>query len=197
MDIGSVFLGLALGLLIIFVVAQPFMEGRGVREKKLSETDALITDREQLLTALRDLDFDHATGKITDEDYAPQRAQLVAQSAAVLKQLDDLKPLGPRPLAAGPDESDDLAVLPIEDYIEAEIAARRQAGPAHGQSLASATNTLACPQCGASAQIGDRFCPKCGTTLAHACLDCGHTLRPADRFCPRCGAKQAEAQLTH
>ena len=92
MDIGSVFLGLALGLLIVFIVAQPFLEGQGVREKKLSETDALITEREQLLTALRDLDFDHATGKITEEDYAPQRAQLVAQSAAVLKQLDDLLP---------------------------------------------------------------------------------------------------------
>lgn len=194
MDIGSVFLGLALGLLIVFIVAQPFLEGQGVREKKLNEADALITEREQLLTALRDLDFDHATGKITDEDYAPQRAQLLAEGAAVLKQLDDLKPLGSRPLTNDNTESENLTLLPIEDLIEAEIAARRQT---NGRASTAPTSNLACPQCGASAQVGDRFCPKCGTTLAHACLDCGHALRPDDRFCPRCGAKQAEAQLTH
>ena len=186
MDIGSILLGLALGLLIVFVVAQPFLDGRGVREKKLSEADHLITEREQLLAALRDLDFDHATGKITEEDYAPQRAQLVAQSAAVLKQIDDLKPLGPRP------EPEALTALPLEDLIEAEIAARRQT---NGRASSLAPGELACPHCGASAHVGDRFCPKCGTTLAHICRDCGHALRPDDRFCPRCGAKQAEVQL--
>jgi hypothetical protein len=191
MDIGSVFLGLALGLLIVLIVAQPFLEGQGVREQKLSKTDSLIVKREQTLTALRDLDFDHATGKITDEDYAPQRAHLVAQGAAVLKQIDDLTPREPRPLPAR------LTVLPTEDDLEAEIAARRKAQRARSVPVAQPrpADAMACPQCGVSVQSSDRFCPKCGTTLAQTCLDCGHSLRPTDRFCPHCGARQAEAQL--
>lgn len=187
MDIGSLLLGLALGLGIIFIVAQPFLDGQNVREKKLSETDALITEREQLLTALRDLDFDRATGKITDEDYAPQRAQLVAQSATVLKQLDALQPAVP---TASPS-------LPLEDLIEAEIAARRQHVPTNGHASPAPAGKPACPHCGALAHLGDRFCPQCGGTLAHLCSTCGHTLQPDDRFCSRCGAKQADAQQAH
>ena len=32
--------------------------------------------------------MDHATGKVNDEDYTRLRAELVAQAAAVLKQID-------------------------------------------------------------------------------------------------------------
>lgn len=191
MDIGSALLGLALGLMITLIVAQPFLEGRSVLEQQSSPLDQLITEREQLLAALRDLDFDHATGKITNEDYAPQREQLVTQSATVLKQIDDLKPL------ESSREAETVTALSIEDFIEAEIAARRQTGPTNRPALTLPVNEFACSQCGTSAHVGDRFCPNCGATLAHLCHDCGHTLQPDDRFCARCGAKQAEAQLAH
>jgi len=43
-----------------------------------------------------------------------------------------------------------------------------------------------CPSCG-GAVGGGRFCPHCGTPLAHACSGCGKTLPSGAKFCPECG----------
>jgi len=189
MDIGSLLLSLALLLLVGFIVARPILEQRGAREKEISRADQLVAERESLLTALRDLDFDHATGKISDEDYAPQRAQLVAQGVAVLKQLDALRPALREDTASAADEIERAvaarrktrAAATVEDQIEAEVAARRKPVPA--------ANAVICPNCGASAQPGDRFCPKCGQTLALTCANCGAPAHPGDQFCATCGTK--------
>ena len=163
MDIGSLLLGLALFLLVAFIVARPILEQQGVREKEISRADQLAAERDSLLNALRDLDFDHATGKIGDEDYAPQRAQLVAQGVAVLKQLDAL---GSNRGAASADDEIERAVAArrktragpnVEDQIEAEVSTRRRPAPA--------ADAVKCPACGHPAQPDDRFCAKCGTKL--------------------------------
>ena len=173
MDIASLLLGLAVLLLVAFVVARPLLEQRGVREKEISRADQLLAERDGLLTTLRDLDFDHATGKIGDEDYAPQRAQLVAQGVAVLKQLDGLGRAGresrqtddtlEQAIAARRAKTAARAAPGPEDVIEAEIAARRKLSSEARR--APAANTVTCPNCGAPAQPGDLFCGKCGTKL--------------------------------
>lgn len=114
MDLGSIFIGALLFALVIFLVAQPLIEQRGVREKRVTRTDALLAERETILDALRDLDFDHAMGKLTTEDYTPQRLQLVARGAAVLRELDTL---GVTTAASA------------EDEIERAVAARRKGKP--------------------------------------------------------------------
>ena len=58
-----------------------------------------------------------------------------------------------------------------------------------------------CPSCGTQARDGDRFCAKCGASLAgvasstakpHAfCTSCGAPLAADDRFCARCGTAAA------
>ena len=111
MDIGSLLISAALAIVVAFVVAQPLVEGRNTREKPVSQLDRLTAERETVLTALRDLDFDHATGKLSDEDYAPQRAALVAQGVEVLKQLE----------AAGHNGKGRA-----EDALEREISRRRK-----------------------------------------------------------------------
>jgi hypothetical protein len=137
-----------------------------VREKAITPADHLLAEYEQTLTALRDLDFDHATGKIADEDHAPQRAQLAAQGAALLRQLDAL---GIQPATPATDDDDDIeravaarrrstTATGVDDRIEAEVAARRKAASGAG----------ACPQCGTPFQPGDRFCARCGTRLSAA-----------------------------
>jgi RNA polymerase subunit RPABC4/transcription elongation factor Spt4 len=200
MDIGSLLLGLALFLLVAFVVAAPLFERRQLHEKELSAADTLTAERETLLTALRDLDFDHATGKISAEDYAPQRAQLVAQGVEVLKQLDALG-LSERAPAADGDDAIERAIAArrkpatgrtADESIEAQIAARRK--PASDQRPAPAAGKVTCSNCGTLANSGDRFCPKCGQTLALTCLECGRPIRPGDHFCAACGAKLQPAE---
>lgn len=141
MDIGSLLIGLALLIGVAFFIIQPFLERRALREKPVTEAEALTAERESLLIALRDLDFDYATGKITTEDYTPQRAELVARGVAVLKQLDAL--------------GVSTAAAPAEDEIERAIAQRRRARPS-------------CAECGAALEAGDRFCRSCGAKIVRA-----------------------------
>jgi hypothetical protein len=163
MDLGSVLLGLALLALVAFIVARPLLERRGMREKEITPADRRLADYEQTLTALRDLDFDHATGKITDEDHTSQRTQLVAKGAALLRQLDAL---GVKPAAATDDDEIEQAVAArrktataaaVDDRIEAEVAVRRKAAAG-----------AVCPTCSTPYLPGDRFCAKCGTKLPQA-----------------------------
>jgi hypothetical protein len=148
MDLGSILLGLALLLVVSFVVLRPILE-RSAAEVDESPADPLLLTREQVLTQLRDLDFDHATGKLNEDDYAAQRAQLMAQGVAVLKELDSQ---AAPPVGQVPDEIEPL------DEIERAIARRRAPRPV-------APAVLHCPNCAAVVSAGDRFCPKCGEPL--------------------------------
>lgn len=205
MDIGSIFIGLALLALVAFVVAQPFLENQGVRERPVTQAEALTAEREQVLDALRDLDFDHAMGKLADEDYTPQRARLLARGVELLKQLDAVTAAAPaRPGAAEAlDDQLERAVAARrkaraggassdpEAQMEAAIAARRAPQPA-------AAAGRACIQCGAGLQANDRFCPKCGAHVAAlpACAQCGTPLKSGDRFCGKCGTPAPDAAVT-
>jgi hypothetical protein len=198
MDIGSILLGVAVLVLAAFLISQPLLDRGQQRAKTLSEADRLREHRDQLLVTLRDLDFDHASGKIQDEDYNPLRAKLVAEGAAVLKQLDELRPAASdrlesqleqaiaarrqRPVAA-------VAPAAPADDLERAIAARRRGtAPAAGptspapaddieQAIAARRKVrpaaesgakIYCPQCGQAALAGDKFCAKCGAKLPGA-----------------------------
>ena len=176
MDIGSLLLGLALLLVIAFVVARPLLEQTGLREAPPSPADRLLGDRERVLTQLRDLDFDHAMSKINEVDYAGQRGQLVAEGVAILKQLDGLGLAPGQPAGAPPAPADEIeaAVAQLrarraasartapagdaEAEIEASVAERRSSKLPGGDQLF-------CGQCGAEAVAGDRFCARCGSPL--------------------------------
>ena len=180
MDLGSLLLGLALLLMVSFLVARPLLLGGDPRERPARDrqADQLYFDRERVLAQLRDLDFDHATGKLAEDDYAAQRANLVAQGVAVLKQLDALGPGAARPNGADPSPADE---------IEAAITAARQrsvhqpltaAEPASaasdqpnrrtGAKLTAGASSVTCPNCGRAARPGDQFCGGCGQRLPGA-----------------------------
>jgi hypothetical protein len=144
---------------------------------------SLEAQRESLYTQIKELDLDHATGKLNDEDYARLRADLVAQAAAVLKQIDGVtqspasatvKVAAPTP-TAGTDDVEALiaarrktrsttaaptsaAPKTADADAEAAIAARRK-------TTAPAATALTCPQCGKPITADDAFCAKCGAAL--------------------------------
>jgi hypothetical protein len=181
MDIGSIFLILALLLLVIIFVSRPLLDRNrqisadGEEEHQLSY---LLAERDRMLNALQELDFDHALGKIPDEDYPSQRAILLQRGAQVLRSLDEIQA----------QESDQ----DLEERIEAAIAARRADAAAYKESIPEPVLAVAgaspddelelmlsnrrrarqersagfCSQCGGPVQKSDRFCPKCGNSLA-------------------------------
>lgn len=183
MDAGSLLLALALLVVVTVFVLRPLVEKRGAKTfrahaqsnaKEGGTREALLRQRDAIYAAIRELDFDFRLGKVSEEDYRPQRERLALQGVAILKQLDALSPDGDAEL---------------EGEIEAEIARRRrkrtgppgQKAPAHQAGLSDAeieaqiralrrkgaTPPVAstCPRCGAATAPEDRFCRKCGAAL--------------------------------
>lgn len=182
MDLGSLFLLIALLVIVSLFISRPFFEKRlAGNEEVLSRMDhdrsALMAERDRLLNALQELDFDYALGKIPQDEFPSQRAALLGRGAEVLRSLDSMEPSGRADKA--------------EDRLEAMIAARRAdtapegATPARrwaGATAVEAEEDLEiqlsarrrqrqeksagfCPHCGGPLLKSDRFCSKCGTTL--------------------------------
>jgi hypothetical protein len=69
-------LGGALALAAVVFVARPFLREPAPRSDVLNEPDELerrrielVEERDRALAALKELEFDHRTGKLNDEDY--------------------------------------------------------------------------------------------------------------------------------
>jgi hypothetical protein len=77
------------------LVARPFLREPAPADDRLrgpgpeEETRiALEEERDRALAALKELEFDHRTGKVSDEDYRAQVGPLRRRAAAALKALD-------------------------------------------------------------------------------------------------------------
>lgn len=74
-------IALAAGVVASFLFAP--LRGDGVQEE-LPE-DGTRSEREAVYASLRDLEHDHETAKLSDDDYASMRAELRARAAALLR----------------------------------------------------------------------------------------------------------------
>jgi hypothetical protein len=93
----TVALVLAVALVVgcIVVVALPFLREPDPESDVLDELDAdergqleLLESRDRALAALKELEFDHRTGTVSDEDYRAQVGVLRREAAAALSALD-------------------------------------------------------------------------------------------------------------
>ena len=84
MQISALLIGIVLLCAAIAYVSLPFWEKR-----KKSIKDSIGTQpeagHEAVLAALRDLDFDFKTGKVSEDDYQSLRAQLLVQAAQYIE----------------------------------------------------------------------------------------------------------------
>jgi len=172
----AILIGIVMLAGIALYVSRPLLQANRVKKSSGVDASALEAQRESLYTQIKELDMDHATGTVNDEDYASQRAILVAQAADVLKQIDGL---AATPLSSE-DEAEALiaarrkirsdfaaptaAVATAADAdVEAAIAARRKAVAPVVSS--PALHSPVCPKCGKPIKSDDAFCAKCGAAL--------------------------------
>ena len=166
MDIGSILLILAVFVLAAGFVMRPLLEAESdmVSEEE-QNLSSLMAERERILNALAELDFDHTMGKVPEEIYPVRRQQLAEAGVEILRMIDKQQQNGARVVPAQISEP----VLserkkPVEegkeeeDPLEALIAARRdqQGVPLPGKY---------CSQCGQGVLPGDKFCSHCGIVL--------------------------------
>lgn len=150
MEVQSLLLILGVLLLAAAFVAQPFIGAARPSPAADRTRSRLLAEQERLINALRELDFDHALGKVPAEDYPLQRAELVRQGAEVMRQLDELPSARGRPRQS-------RAVSVTDDAIEERITSRRSERREKAGGF--------CPHCGKVVLAADRFCSHCGKSL--------------------------------
>jgi hypothetical protein len=113
----------------------------------------LLSQREAAYSAIKDLEFDHAQGKISDADYTDLRAKYETKALGILQQLEAFG----RPAMKS---ASGLLHLPNHgcpqcgEPFQGNDRFCRSCGAVLGQR---------CRTCGAAISSDDKFCARCGT----------------------------------
>ena len=156
----ALLLGTVLSVLALSFVLFPLFSGRQPTASRRVSADAdESSPSRRALAALREVEFDRETGKLSDEDYAALRAEYTSEALAAMRAEGSAQ--------ASPDEVEAV----ILKYRARQLACGH-CGPrpetdalycsACGRYLAGA-----CGSCGAAiTEVGARYCLSCGKTLA-------------------------------
>ena len=96
-EVAALALGALLAVVCVVFAARPFLREPDAppAADRLVEPDAaarerlrLVEERDRALAALKELEFDHRTGKVSDEDYRALVGPLRARAAEALRALE-------------------------------------------------------------------------------------------------------------
>jgi hypothetical protein len=95
MNAVAIALAALLAVVVVVFAARPFLREPEAADDRLDEpTQAekerlrLAEERDRALAALKELEFDHRTGKISDDDYREQVGPLRRQAAEAIRTLE-------------------------------------------------------------------------------------------------------------
>ena len=158
-------LALAFVLLPLVTAAAPPSAASRARLARKAERD-VASAQGSAIDALREVEFDRATGKLSDSDYEALKATYTSQALAALRAHDS---------------SDAVAALAAEDPAEAAVLRYRDA-----------IGVGACPAHGPRPELDALYCSECGRYLAGKCTHCHAPVsEPGARFCTECGESLA------
>ncbi|MEP7326815.1 MAG: zinc ribbon domain-containing protein [Gemmatimonadota bacterium] len=170
---------LVLGALVLAFVVSPLLRrNRGRVNGPVEWIDPEETPKGIALAALKEIEFDRETGKLSDTDYQMLMARYTGQAVEAMRAEDET---GQSAAGEVPPSGVDSAAA-VESVIAAKVRAIRSGGTAPS-----------CPTCGPRPESDAIFCSHCGTRLptGHACDGCGSVLPSDGRFCESCGRKVA------
>lgn len=160
------------GVATVWLVLQPLIVPGRPSAPVFEPLDPEETPRGVALAALKEIEFDRETGKLSDEDYAYLKGKY---TGAALQALRAESAAAAEPGAGDGD---------VEVLIAARVRALRSA-------LTSAPpGAPTCPACGPRPEPDAVFCSSCGQRLQEGgvCAGCGAELGPGSRFCAVCGS---------
>jgi hypothetical protein len=164
-------LALAIGTLLavgaLAYVLYPLLIGPIPVRRTASATKPTAKSAEQeAIVALREIEFDRVTGKLSDADYAELKARYTARALQAM-----------RATTAASDVVDGAAAS--DDVIEAAVSAYRE-------------RMRSCPNCGPRPEPDAVYCSNCGRYLPGACEECGASVTESGAaFCASCGRELA------
>jgi hypothetical protein len=165
------------GLAVLWLVLQPIIRPSPDRPRPFEPSDPEETPKGIALTALKEIEFDRETGKLSDSDYEFLKGKYTARALDALRQEE----------GAAFDE--------IEIMVATKVRARRFASAATSSNAPTATfqSAPSCAVCGPRPEADALFCSGCGLRLSppSACAGCDAALSPDSRFCESCGRQVA------
>ena len=163
--------GIALAVIALAIVLAPVFSDDAPSEIRAEHRTApkLEIDDEPVpgsaIEALREIEFDRETGKLSEDDYDGMKARYTTQALVELRAQDAASGAGTS--VAAPT---DLAERLVKKY-------RPGSTICHSHGLRPEPDALFCSECGAFL-LGK--CERCGTPVtaagAHFCIGCGHVL---------------------
>jgi hypothetical protein len=165
------------GLAVVWLVLQPIVLPGRPRMPVFEPPDPEETPKGVALAALKEIEFDRETGKLSDEDYAFLKGKYTSVA------LDALRAEAADAEADAARTADTDGTTDVEALIAARVRAIRSA------ASVAAPGGPACPACGPRPEPNAVFCSTCGSRLrpGGACAGCGAEVGQASRFCEHCG----------
>lgn len=179
--------GSLLAVLALAYVLWPLMRGSADAPLAIA-APAELPPEASAIEALREIEFDQATGKISPEDYSALKASYTPRALEELRVRDADAAVGDAGATVG------LAGAGAElDAAEALVARARQRATSRGGPAASSpAGAPVCAEHGPRPETDAAFCSDCGRFLGEACGSCGARVEgERARFCTECGAALA------
>jgi rRNA maturation endonuclease Nob1 len=167
----------AVGLAVLWLVLQPVLRPSSRSTPMIEPLDPEETPKGVALTALKEIEFDRETGKLSDSDYEFLKNKYTAAALDALRQ-----------------ESEEVASDDIEAMVAAKVRAlRSRATTSSNTTTLSKGSGPVCTTCGPRPEPDAIFCSGCGSRLPTdaACGNCGAALTLDSRFCESCGRQVA------
>lgn len=162
----ALLIGAALAVVALLYVLFPLFDN-AAPSPKLPRSRP-VEAPETAIDALREIEFDKATGKLSDADYAALKAEYTRTALVELRARGE-------PAVAAPNVAVADGVDPAEAAVSRYRSTRRE-----------------CDTCGPRPEPDPAFCSNCGKYLKGKCMQCGATVdAPASRFCANCGSSLA------
>jgi hypothetical protein len=140
--------------------------------KGVAQLANVVKEDGMAVAALREIEFDRATGKLSDKDYEELKVKYTKLALLELREQDD---------ASYVRSAAQEGAAANEDPVEAAVRAVQARRPK-------------CGTCGPRPESDSVYCSGCGSYLPGACGSCGATVKlPCARFCDSCGGALAAA----
>jgi hypothetical protein len=137
----------------------PTAESLGARARA-----ELAREKAGVLRSIKELEFDRAMSKVSDEDFEEMAARLRARAIGLMKQLDEsgagYRQVIEQELRARVARAEPRSVILPESVPEGPTTATIGHGSAQGAA--------ACPDCGTANDDDAKFCKHCGRQLGGA-----------------------------
>ncbi|MFB3110587.1 MAG: zinc ribbon domain-containing protein [Gemmatimonadales bacterium] len=174
--------GIVVAVIVLAVVLEPLLRSQGAGggspwdwvedEDDLVDLEESGSAKIKALLALHEIEFDRATGKLSDDDYESLKQEYSQAALAAIKAEK----------AADEEKAGTDRVQPDAEAVIARARSQRS-----GE----------CPTCQYTLEPGSIFCSSCGRSLVEAdasprCWVCGADRQMTASFCGECGEALVE-----